>query len=111
MTEQEAITYTKDSVYANITFTTVPAEASEAIVKERIDINCCKRAGYSQGFTLQLCASWIYPKIFWAGFGVASEHFAIQHASPTILEMKLNVKNPARFEDDLGYLIFLRQMV
>jgi len=25
MTEQEAITYTKDSVYANITFTTVPA--------------------------------------------------------------------------------------
>jgi len=68
MTEQEA-TYTKDSVYANITFTTVPAEASEAIVKNGIDINCCKRAGYSQGFTLQLCASIaIYPKIFWAGF-------------------------------------------
>jgi len=45
MTEQEAITYTKDSVYANITFTTVPAEASEAIVKNGIDINCCKQ-GY-----------------------------------------------------------------
>jgi len=50
-------------------------------------------------------------KFFGLALGVASEHFAIQHASPTILEMKLNVKNPARFEDDLGYLIFLDKMV
>lgn len=112
MTEQEAITYTKDSVYANITFYHgTSAQASEAIVKNGIDINCCKRAGYGQGFYVTTVRfNCDIPKNFLGlALGVASEHFAIQHASPTILEMKLNVKNPARFEDDLGYLIFLRQ--
>lgn len=109
MTEQEAITYTKNSAYSDTTFYHgTGAGVADSIITNGLNIKRCERAMFGKGF---YATTVDFERNILPSFGgiASAEFYARRRTTPTILEFKLNVKNPARFEDISEYLFFKMQ--